>query len=233
VNAFDYRILLFLNHVADHSPIFTKIVVAVYNDELKSALVVALLWWAWFDGGGTTLQHDRRARIAAALHGSIFCIVAVRVLAAVLPFRVRPIANELVRLHFPIASGDWGHWSAFPSDNAVLFFFLTTCLLQISPVLGTVALLDTILLICFPRVFLGVHHPTDILAGALLGVGAAYAVGRDPLRSLLAKPAQWWMRAHQASFYAAAFLVTFLFAQVFWPATRILMEGARLVALGR
>jgi hypothetical protein len=39
--------------------------------------------------------------------------------------------------------------------------------------------------------------------------------------------------AHQASFYAAAFLVTFLFAQVFWPATRILMEGARLVALGR
>jgi membrane-associated phospholipid phosphatase len=232
LNVFDYQLLLFLNHVADHSPFFTKIVVGIYGDELKSAFVVALLWWAWFESDGTR-HRDTRGRVAAALCGSLAIIVLVRVLAAALPFRVRPIANESVSLHFPIASENWGHWSAFPSDNAVLFFFLTTCLFQISSVLGTIALLDTVLLISFPRVFVGVHHPTDILGGALIGVGAGYAVGREPLRAVLARPTLLWMRAHPASFYFTAFLISDLIAQVFWPALRLLMGMVRLVALSR
>ena len=231
MNAFDYGLLRYLNHLADQSPLFTKVIVAIYGDELKSALIVALLWWSWFEVDGTTGEGEKRARIAAGLCGSILCIVAVRVLAAVLPFRVRPIGNDAVSLHFPIAPEGWANWSAFPSDNAVLFFFLTMCLFQISRVLGTVALVDSVLLIGFPRVFVGVHHPTDVLAGALIGGGAGYVVGREPLRSTLAKPALLWMRAHPASFYAVAFLISFLITEVFWPALRLLRGIAKLAAM--
>jgi len=233
VNAFDYGLLLYLNHLADQSPVFTKVVVAIYDDDLKSAFVAALLWWAWFDADGTTRQAETRARIVAGFCGSILCIVAVRVLAAALPFRMRPVSSDAIGLHFPIAPEGWGNWSAFPSDNAVLFFCLTMCLFSISRVLGTVALLDTALLIVVPRVFVGVHHPTDVLAGALIGGCAGYAVVREPLRSALAGPALRWMRAHSASFYAAAFLISFLIAEVFWPALRLLRGIAKLAAIVR
>jgi len=125
VNAFDHTLLLYLNHVADQSPVFTKIVVGI---------------------------------VVAGLAGGLLCIVVVRIVAAALPFRVRPISNDAIGLHFPIAPEGWANWSAFPSDNAALFFCLTMCLFSISRVLGTLALLDTALLIVFPRVFVGVHH---------------------------------------------------------------------------
>jgi hypothetical protein len=50
---------------------------------------------------------------------------------------------------------------------------------------------------------------------------------------MLAKPALMWMRAHPASFYAAAFLMSFLIAQAFWPALRLLKGIVRLAALLR
>jgi len=79
----------------------------------------------------------------------------------------------------------------------------------------------------------GVHYPTDVIAGALIGGYAGYKVGREPLRSALAKPALRWMRAHPASFYAAAFLVSFLIAEVFWPALRILRGLGKLAVAAR
>jgi undecaprenyl-diphosphatase len=231
VNAFDHGLLASLNHLADRSPVLTKVIVGIYADDLKTAFVAALLWWAWFAADGTIRQDETRARVAAGLIGGALSVVAARVLAAALPFRERPIVDAAAGLHFPIGAGSWGQWSAFPSDNAVLFFFLTACLFPISRLLGTLALLDTVLLISFPRMFVGVHHPTDILAGALLGTGAGYAAGREPLRSILARPALMWLRAHPASFYAAAFLISYLVAQVFWPALRLVIGIGKLASL--
>jgi hypothetical protein len=42
-----------------------------------------------------------------------------------------------------------------------------------------------------------------------------------------------WMRAHPASFYAAAFVITFLIAEVFWPALRLVRGIAKLAAIAR
>jgi membrane-associated phospholipid phosphatase len=76
-------------------------------------------------------------------------------------------------------------WSAFPSDTAALFFFLATCLWSISTLLGSLALLDAAFLICLPRVFLGIHYPTDILAGAVIGVVGGYWATRPNARAWL------------------------------------------------
>ncbi|MBT2387586.1 bifunctional phosphatase PAP2/diacylglycerol kinase family protein, partial [Streptomyces sp. ISL-11] len=53
------------------------------------------------------------------------------------------------------------------------------------------ALAPLALSVCFSRVYTGVHYPGDVLAGAALGAGAAFAVrGLVPTRAQLAPPAR-------------------------------------------
>jgi len=189
MNAFDYAVLLFSNNLADCSPTLTKIIVGIHGLSLTKIFATALLWWAWFDNEGSIRQHQARERIAAFLVASVGCIAVVRLIAATLPFRPRPLANTAVNLHFPIETGDWVNRSAFPSDHAVLFSMLATCLFFISRPLGWIAALDAALLICLPRVFLGIHHPTDIIGGALIGVAAGWFAGREKVRVRLSLPA--------------------------------------------
>ena len=132
-------------------------------------------------------------------------------------------------LNFQMPAEGWVAWSSFPSDHAALFFLLTVCLFSVSRILGSIALADTIFLICLPRVVLGVHYPTDIVCGAFIGIAAGYLVLWKRVRVPISKPMLQWMNAHPPSFYASAFLVTFLFAQVFWPVTQIIIKLKRLV----
>jgi membrane-associated phospholipid phosphatase len=229
MNAFDYAILQFFNQVAEGHPLFTHVVTWACEDSLKTGLIVALFWWAWFKQASPQDQILTRQRIVASLIGSIACIALVRAMAAVLPFRVRPLANTSVHLHFPIDVGIWGQWSAFPSDNAVLFSLLATCLFVVSRRLGSIAAITVALFICFPRVYVGIHHPTDVLAGAAMGIAAGWFLTREQVCSPIARPALATLDRHPQAFYASAFLVTFLFAQVFWPATRLAISFGRAI----
>jgi len=58
----------------------------------------------------------------------------------------------------------------FPSDHAVLFFALATGLFMAHRKLGIAAYAWVIVAICFPRLYLGIHWPTDVIAGAAVGV---------------------------------------------------------------
>lgn len=227
MNSFDYNILFALNQVADWSPTLAKVIVRVYGDQLKTALIGALLWYAWFDNAGSSRQAEVRERIAACLVASVACVGLVRVLAEVLPFRVRPIANSTLGLHFPMPVEGWVNWNAFPSDNAIMFSVIATSLFLISRPLGVIAALDVALLICFPRVFVGVHHPTDVIAGALIGVSVGCLVDRREIRRLVAMPVLAILRRHAPAFYAGAFLTTFLLAQVFWPVLSLARDLAK------
>ena len=64
---------------------------------------------------------------------------------------------------------------SFPSDHATLAFAIAVSLiLSGERKWGTVALVAAVF-VALGRVYVGVHFPLDILAGALLGTGSAYA----------------------------------------------------------
>jgi undecaprenyl-diphosphatase len=88
--------------------------------------------------------------------------------------RERPyIALEKVQLLIPEPVFP----KSFPSDHATVAFALALVVMLWSPRLGTWMLLLA-LLIALSRVVVGVHYPTDILAGMLIGSVTAWFIHR-------------------------------------------------------
>lgn len=56
--------------------------------------------------------------------------------------------------------------------------------------------------------FIGIHHPTDILAGAAIGVGLSALFHAPSIREKLYAPVQLLEQHCSGFFYAGAFLLT-------------------------
>jgi undecaprenyl-diphosphatase len=218
VNAFDFSILSFLNRFEGQHPSFDGAVVFLSNNGfLRGGILAALCWWAWFKNGEDTAKNkDAREVIISAMLACVVSIVIARLVVMAFPFRVRPISDPTNGLHFPASRMDWQNWSSFPSDHAMMFFTLTTCLFFVSRVMGWIALFDSVVLICLPRVYLGIHYPTDILAGAAIGIGIGLLANGRALRSFLAKGVLAWIQKYPGSFYAVFFLFMYQVTVIFF-----------------
>lgn len=173
---------------------------------LKFGLFMVLLVWLWFSPGSQRLRA-RQVAIATVLSGLIGLTLA-RVLALLLPFRDRPFARvELGLVMPPGYAPDLRTWSAFPSDHAVVAFALATGLWLVSRRMGWVAFVHAALIVCLPRIYMGLHHPTDVLAGALIGVAVTALMCRPAWCQALTRPVLATEVRHPQVFYAGAFLV--------------------------
>jgi membrane-associated phospholipid phosphatase len=231
VDSFDRTILVYLHELLENSPLLTKFMLFLYSDDLKFGVFVALIWWAWFEAKDKPHVREVREKIIAGFIGAMCCLGVVRVMVAYLPMRLRPLANPSLGLNFPVPAEGYAQWSSFPSDHAALFTFLTVTLFSISVPLGILGLLDTVFLICFPRIFLGIHYPTDIVAGAIMGVAGGIVFAGAGLRSYLSRPILAWIEMHPASFYASAFILSFVLAHVFFPVINIALRARHFAVL--
>jgi len=80
----------------------------------------------------------------------------------VLP-RARPFLNNNVNLLFEHQG------SSFPSGHAAFFFALSTIIYFYNKKIGALFFLTSILIV-LARIFSGIHWPSDILAGAIVGI---------------------------------------------------------------
>ncbi len=216
MNSFDHTILMSLNGLAHQSSSFDRIVNAMSGMHLlKGAVLAAALCWAWFrpeDPG----RRNRRF-VVAALVSSAVAIAAGRALQLLLPFRPRPLHSPEIAFVLPYGEVPTvlDGWSSFPSDHAVMFFALSTGLWFISHRAGVLAYAFSAVIVCLPRIFLGLHYPTDILAGAALGVviGATGCRTMAPLPSIGALLRWIDRRAEWA--YPVMFLLLYQVAEMF------------------
>jgi undecaprenyl-diphosphatase len=152
------------------------------------------LLWFGAAAGIALLGHGARSR-RAALRGMVSLGVASAAINTIGKRAVRrprplldavPLVRQLKRQPFT---------TSFPSGHAAsAAAFATGVALEskgwgavVAPVAAAVAL---------SRVYTGVHYPSDVLAGAALGVGAAFAVrGIVPTRSQLPSPGRPYAEA--------------------------------------
>jgi len=181
-------------------------------------LLLGLAWW-----------HERRAARVEdvvgeggsgerAIAATGIALALNRTLATWLPFRVRPLDDPDLAFAPPYGIHDaptFSDLSAFPSDHAVMFTALATGALLVSRRAGLVLFLHAAVLVLPVRLYLGLHWPSDVLAGAVFGAALTVLFVRTPLRRWIARPFLAWERRHAASFYALFFLLMFEVAELF------------------
>ena len=178
INAIDLYFLNLLNSFAHRSSIFDASV-SFLSDQalLKGGLLTSVLWLAWFRPDPS--QKLRRELVISTLAATITSLLLAKVFRSLLPFRLRPIHDLAIGFTLPyhVTSEALWNWSSFPSDTAAMVFALSGGLLMIWGRWGWLAILYSLIVICVPRVYLGYHYPSDIAAGALIGVLSALITG--------------------------------------------------------
>ena len=159
------------------------IVSALNGFALRSAVVSGLAVFLashliWFMAAGAFVfwLGARKARLVAVI--SAFVSAAASWIASqgigFVYFRPRPFADH-ADIHALIAKSSLD--KSFPSDHAAIAFALAMAIGMTDRRWGA-WFFGAACLVAVGRVLVGVHYPSDVVAGALLGCVAAYATHR-------------------------------------------------------
>lgn len=187
----DWSLLHALNNfLAQHDAVEDPLLFYV---SVSEALFVATLAIVFLAARGAAHAAWRRASVAAVLSAGL--ALAVGKLVSELVDRARPFVADPGGVHlFSAHAADPG----FPSDHATAAFAIAVAILLRKRGWGYVALAAAAVLSA-GRVALGVHYPSDVLAGAALGSAAALILWTPPLRTRVDRLADWtggyWDRA--------------------------------------
>jgi len=142
-------------------------------------LAICALWFFARPGGSTRLKLATASALASAAIG-----LMINQLIASLWFRERPfVAHPGETVLVAHRSVD----PSFPSDHATAAFAIAFAVLFFNRRLGILFLLGATA-IGVSRVLLGLHYPSDVLAGAAVGLASAVLVttiGRPTIEALV------------------------------------------------
>lgn len=203
-----------LGTISRRSYAFDMLVYEISDNALiKGGTVAALLWWCW---GRQGREQDSLAAMKVIV-GALIAVAVGRILQMALPYRVRPMHADLPEFTLPYGVDTSGlvGWSSFPSDHAVLFFALAVGIRYFHRGAGAVAFVWAAVIVCLPRIYMGLHYLTDVLVGMVVGIAIMEICLRMPLPDRIQRFAGALHYRHSGLMHAVGFLVTFQIATLF------------------
>lgn len=163
LSAIDYNLLLWIqnNLRNDVATVLFRFITVLGNGGMI---------WILFDLLLLRKKETRAAGIAAAASLAIATILGVGVLKPLIA-RPRPFVSHPAIQALITESG-----YSFPSGHAITAFANATAIAAMTKKSYSIPLFALAALIGFSRIYLGVHYPGDILAGAVLGILSGIAV---------------------------------------------------------
>ncbi len=183
----DYQLFESINQFAGKNTIFDQIVLLFSN--YGPILFVMVFVWLWFSKSGN--QNDNRKIVLFALTIAVITIGIDKIIEMSY-FRPRPYVDHVVTLLVERSNLD----PSFPSNHAAGSFALAFALFWKRRKAGSILLI----LACFmalSRIFIGVHYPMDVLAGAMIALAVTYVVMSQS--RLLESPTNWVIRIFSKS----------------------------------
>lgn len=219
IREIDVGVFLFFKGLWGRSKGFDNIVdLFVDNSLLKAGPILVMIWYLWFVRDPQIAR--RRASIVSLLAAGCCAALFSVALTKVLPLRPRPMFEP--SLGSTLVSPDWFRVSSLPSDHAAMFVAMAVGLIFVSRRWGLLALLHTLLFICLPRAYVGLHYVADLTAGALIGAAFAFAFNSEFIRSRISDKVVSFEIHRAPVFYGGMFVLTMEIADLF--------QGARQVA---
>lgn len=181
--SFDLQLFQLINNLAGRNAFLDGLARLFVNDYFLTSAMSLILVIFWFEGQDQD-ERDRNQKAVLRAIISLFVANIILKLCNLIYFRPRPFDSHEVNLLF------YRPWdSSFPSNPATVGFSLAIAIWLHNRRLGTL-LLVLATLFGLSRIYCGVHYPSDVIAGALLGALSAYLVVKkggfiDPVISLI------------------------------------------------
>lgn len=227
LNAFDRLSVTSINEFVGRSYFLDRSMVFLTDlDIVRGGIIVALLCWAYWRQPRPLLD-DRLTWVRVAL-GTVAAVAVARGMQNLLPIRLRPLHEPSLQLTWPIGVDEntLRDWSSFPSDHGVVFGALVMATFLLDRRIGAAALLWTLVFILFPRLFLGIHYPSDLLAGLAIGAVIMLLAWRVPAPGRLREFLRNLERTHHGLVAAAGF-VTMFFAATMFRDVRVAVDALK------
>ena len=157
------RLFLIINQLSHHSAFLDALM--VFCAQYIPFILIAFLVYLWIFGK----TIGRRAAFRAALSGGGALVLAR--IVGVFHYQALPSVLGIGRpLILHVAN------NSFPSDHVSFSFAIAMSLLFSGTAIFWPQAVLLAVLVAFARVFVGVHFPLDVLAGALVGTLASFII---------------------------------------------------------
>lgn len=185
--ALDKGIFILSSEVTRQSWAFDTLIVKVFRTHTAKMLPMILC------AGWLVMERRRKGLeirfFPKLIMGTFIAMASSRIMQNFALYRPRPLHEKTLELQLPhgVDTSTLEGWSSFPSDTSALGFAIAAGIFLASRRLGAISFLWTAVVVALPRAYSGLHYPSDLLAGALIGILSTCVVAPLALTPLCKK----------------------------------------------